>query len=150
MGELRQNQGLSSGSSVSESPSAGSQPPCSCIHHSLVPETNNRVICGPRCMTHQAREESLWGRTWWRGAADMMLIGLTFLYIATALLSYPTLNLHCRLLNLTKKQTNKQKRGGNSAFEGRLMNSRSCVTFSYSPSQSAWICSLWTLGLTSF
>lgn len=31
----------------------------------------------------------------WKGDADVMLIGLTFLYIATALPSYPTLNLHC-------------------------------------------------------
>lgn len=41
--------------------------------------------------------------SYWKGDADVMLIGLTFLYIATALPSYPTLNLHCRLLNLTKK-----------------------------------------------
>lgn len=45
----------------------------------------------------------------WKGAADVILIGLTFLYIATALLSYPTLNLQCRLLNLTKQKTKTKK-----------------------------------------
>lgn len=73
MGELRQDQGVSSDPSVSHRQRA-SQPP-SCLHHSLVPVTNNRVICGARWVTDQAREESLQERTRWRGAKYLIAVG---------------------------------------------------------------------------
>lgn len=44
VGNSRQNQGLSSGSSATHG-QRGSQLPRLCLHHSLAPETNNRVIC---------------------------------------------------------------------------------------------------------
>lgn len=49
----------------------------------------------------------------WKGNADMMVIGLKFLYIATPLPGYPAVNLYFRLLKLTKKG------GGNRGKRGR-------------------------------
>lgn len=58
MGRLRQNQCLPPGFSVSESLSARFPAPLLLSTSLTVPETNDRVICGARCVTHQAREGS--------------------------------------------------------------------------------------------
>lgn len=63
-----------SGSSVTHW-QRGLQLPCFCRHHSLVPTTNNRVICEAGYVTHQAREESLQGMTWWTAPKYLLAIG---------------------------------------------------------------------------
>lgn len=40
-----------------------------------MPKTNNRVICEARLVTHQAREESLQGMTWWTAPKYLLAIG---------------------------------------------------------------------------
>lgn len=65
----------------------------------------------------------------WKGNGDVMLTGLKFLYIATALPSYPAIHLPFRLRKLTLKEWGVGV-GRNSTFEGRIMKNPSYVTFS--------------------
>lgn len=64
----------------------------------------------------------------WKGYADMMLIGLRFLSIATPFSGYPAINLYFRLLKLAKRGRAGGREEGNSTFEGKIIKS---VLFSH-------------------
>ena len=59
----------------------------------------------------------------WKGNADMMLIELRFLSIATPFSGYPAINLYFRLLKLAKRGRAGRREKGNSTFEGKIIKS---------------------------